>query len=82
MWQKITRLAFMLWAIAIAFTDRLRNSTKSGKPQRHSGENGVWSAASQAPGALRRPRRQTSSPSPSAISAWVLGSGIAAIGSP
>jgi uncharacterized protein (TIGR00645 family) len=41
MWQTIIHLAFLLSAIAIAYTDRLLNTSQSGSHRRHPPEEGV-----------------------------------------
>ncbi len=41
MWQTIIHVAFLLSAIAIAYTDRLLNTTAAGTHRRHPAEDGV-----------------------------------------
>ena len=41
MWQTIIHIAFLLSAIAIAYTDRLLNTTEAGAHRRHPPEEGV-----------------------------------------
>ena len=41
MWQTIIHVAFLLSAIAIAYTDRLLNTTQAGAHRRHPPEDGV-----------------------------------------
>jgi uncharacterized protein (TIGR00645 family) len=41
MWQTIIHVAFLLSAIAIAYTDRLLNTTQSGAHRRHPPQDGV-----------------------------------------
>jgi len=41
MWQTIIHITFLISAIAIAYTDRLLNTTPTGAHRRHPPEEGV-----------------------------------------
>ncbi len=60
MWQTIIQVAFLLSAIAIAYTDRLLNTTEAGAHRRHPPEDGAQRLRPPAE-ARRRARRRSAS---------------------